>query len=381
MDPSPTIDRRRLIAGLALGTLAPAGLRAAAARGSAGPLFVHCAKAGEGDGDFRVAGFDVRGDRRFTLPLPDRGHSIAFHPLRPHCVVFARRPGTFAVVVDHRTGVALRRIDPVAGRHFYGHGAFSADGGVLFASENAFEEGRGEIGIYDVGDGYRRVDGFASHGVGPHDLRLAPDGRSLLVANGGIRTHPDYGRLKLNLDDMKPSLALVDAASGRSIAEARLPADLHKLSIRHLAFGAGGLAAVAMQDEEERAPPRPLVGLWSGDDIRLLDMPDELLARMRRYTGSTALAAGGEVIAVSAPKGDLVAFWDVASREEPRFIGHLDIEDGCGVAPDGSAAGFVVTSGDGTILRHDPRTRTTQRIAAPGDFAWDNHAMARLDSV
>ena len=32
----------------------------------------------------------------------------------------------------------------------------------------------------------------------------------LFIANGGIETHPDLGRMKLNLHQMEPSIAFVD---------------------------------------------------------------------------------------------------------------------------------------------------------------------------
>ncbi len=41
-----------------------------------------------------------------------------------------------------------------------------------------------------------------------------PGGRRLVVANGGLRTHPDTGRETLNPDDMSPNLALIDLATG-----------------------------------------------------------------------------------------------------------------------------------------------------------------------
>ena len=71
------------------------------------------------------------------------------------------------------------------------------------------------IGIRDAEDGYRQIGEFASQGIGPHELVLMPDGGTLAVANGGIRTHPDNDRAMLNLDTMQPSLAYLDLASGR----------------------------------------------------------------------------------------------------------------------------------------------------------------------
>ena len=44
----------------------------------------------------------------------------------------------------------------------------------------------------------------------PHEAILLADGKTLAVANGGIETHIETGREKLNLDFMQPSLALVE---------------------------------------------------------------------------------------------------------------------------------------------------------------------------
>jgi hypothetical protein len=53
------------------------------------------------------------------------------------------------------------------------------------------------LGVRDATDGYRQIGELASFGVGPHELVLMPDGATLAVANGGIRTHPGRDRAKL----------------------------------------------------------------------------------------------------------------------------------------------------------------------------------------
>ena len=218
------VNRRALLGGAAGGLLGFLGLQAAGIRGHAGPLFVGCRA--DATGKHYVSGFEQRGDTRFSLPLPDRGHAMAFHPTRPEMVVFARRPGRFAVIVNDEEGIALRRVDAADGRHFYGHGTFSPDGRILFATENDYESGKGVVGLYDASDGYHRIGEYPSHGIGPHELILMPDGKTLAIANGGIRTHPDHGRAKLNLDTMAPSLVFTDIAqwqTSRSSRPARHP--------------------------------------------------------------------------------------------------------------------------------------------------------------
>src|ERR671923_1401289 len=190
-DQASSLDRRQLLLG---GSVLVAGLalRAGRARGSAGALFVSCRV--DPEAGHQVTGIDESGRVRFDLPLPERGHGVAFRPGADEGVVFARRPGRFAVTFDPVAGIALRRLDAASGRHFYGHGAFSPDGRYLFTSENDYEGGRGVLGVRDATDGYRQIGEMASFGVGPHEVVLMPDGVTLAVANGGIRTHPDRDR-------------------------------------------------------------------------------------------------------------------------------------------------------------------------------------------
>ena len=116
------------------------------------------------------------------------------------------------------------------------------------------------LGLYDAADGYRRVGEVDAAGIGPHDIALLPDGRTLAVANGGILTLPETGRAMLNVDSMQPSLNLIEAASGRLVDAQRLAPELHQLSIRHLAQAPDGLIAAGMQWEGPAEPARAAGG-------------------------------------------------------------------------------------------------------------------------
>ena len=41
----------------------------------------------------------------------------------------------------------------------------------------------------------------------PHEILRFPGSDTLIVANGGIQTHPDTGRAKLNIERMLPNLS------------------------------------------------------------------------------------------------------------------------------------------------------------------------------
>ncbi|MCY4309047.1 MAG: DUF1513 domain-containing protein [Rhodobacteraceae bacterium] len=68
---------------------------------------------------------------------------------------------------------------------FFGHGIFSADGSLMFTTENDYEVAAGRIGIWDTRNGYHRVGEIGSGGIGPHDIKYISEQEILVVANGG----------------------------------------------------------------------------------------------------------------------------------------------------------------------------------------------------
>ncbi|WP_246249248.1 DUF1513 domain-containing protein [Chelativorans alearense] len=321
-------------------------------------------------GRFEAAVIDEMGRDRLVLPLEARGHSFAIDPPRRRAVAFARSPGRFAVAFDVDGRDEPVAITAAADRHFHGHGVFTPDGRLMLATENDFEAGRGVVGIYDATDRFCRIGEFPSDGIGPHEAVPLRDGRTICVANGGILTHPDYGRAKLNLATMAPSLAYIDAASGEVVEKAALAPELSRLSIRHMALDAAGHVWFGCQYEGAATDRPPLVGRHRrGREVELFPGPREVLHAMQNYVGSVAVDASGTVLATSSPRGGLIAFWDT---ESGRCLGRQTLADGCGVAP--SARGRVLaTSGRGAVVNAGPETERVLTEAGGGAPAWDNH--------
>ncbi|NNM73401.1 DUF1513 domain-containing protein [Enterovirga aerilata] len=372
------IERRTFLA--QLGATLAAGMAAGSARGGIlPPVFISAAMRSSDRDGAAVNAFDLDGRLLFSTRLPERGHDATARPHAAEIVVFARRPGNWAAVIDRATGTVRQVITSPPGRHFFGHGAFSPDGRLLYATENLIATGEGVLGIYDAAAGYLRVGEMPTHGLGPHDLGLLPDG-AMLVANGGTRTQPETGREILNPDSMRPSLAVVDLEGGEPRHVVELGRNLRGLSIRHLAIASDGQAAFACQWEGSPDEGPPLVGLFDPEaGARFLDMPEDDLAALDNYVGSVALSAGESLIAATSPKGGTVAFWDRASR---RYLGRKRLPDVCGVAPAlGQPSGselFVVTSGHGGAYLAGAGPRGPDRFgdAALGREAWDNHVLA-----
>ena len=347
--------RRAFLAGLAAATFPRVGW---AEVGSPA-----CLAAGKLGDDFVLHGLSALGESLFQIALPARGHAAAAHPTQALAVAFARRPGTFALVIDCLTGQVRHQLAPPQGRQFNGHGVFSDDGALLMTSEVVADGSAGRIGVWDASD-FRRIGAWDSGGIGPHDLKRLTDGR-LVVANGGIQTDP-FDRTKLNLSDMRPNLTLLSSA-GQILDQVTLPDDLRQNSIRHLAL-LGNTVAFAMQWEGDAAEAVPQLGLWTpGAAPRLCPPRDAEALAMKGYAGSIAVATAGDMIAItSAPAGVLMLF-DGAGT--PIATHHRADVSGVAALPQG----LVATDGQGGIWGV---TADRLGLLAQAGTAWDNHLIA-----
>lgn len=323
-------------------------------------------------GSFKAVCLDNNLNAIWQTSLPDRAHAPVMRPQRNEAVVISRRPGTFAIILDTNEGEMSSRINAILGRHFYGHGVFDQTGQRLFLTENDFGRSRGVIGVYDAEDDYRRIEEFSSGGIGPHEIIIMPDNRALCVANGGIRTHPDYGRVPLNTGDMRPSLQMLDVKTGELMAKYAF-ADQRQmsLSIRHIVALDANTIVVGCQDQNPGKDVRQLVYLSDNrlGVLRPLTMPLRLLPKMKAYVGAVAIDPMNGDIAASAPRGGLIALWNAKTEA---FKGAVPFADGCGLAAGHGSRGLISTSGEGGIRRIDDTALQTKVTRDPF-LQWDNH--------
>lgn len=327
----------------------------------------YLAAAQEGDGSFAMFGLNTRGEDVFRIPLPARGHAACAHPTAPEAVAFARRPGTYALVIDCVSGDVTARMDAPEGRHFNGHGIYLSDGDTLCTPENDFANGRGVIGFWSRKAGFSRLGEVATGGIGPHDLKRLPDSDILVVANGGILTHPDRGREKLNLDSMRPNLAYVEPFGG-VVELVEMEADLHHNSIRHLDIHADGSVAFAMQWQGDILDAVPLLGLHRrGQPARLLEAPLGDQMGLNGYAGSVSYNGTGDMLAITSPRGGQVHFFS----NQGGFLGSWGRSDVCGLRAMG--ADFLASDGNGVLHRINPDGGKSLSVTAR---AWDNHIVS-----
>jgi len=313
---------------------------------------------------------DSAGNTQLTVPLAKRAHAVAVHPSQPLLAVFSRRPGTEITLIDYQRKAVVNRLYSQAGFHLYGHGFFTENGRYLVTSENRFADGHGRLVIRDLEQQGEIVADYSSYGIGPHELAQMPNQDVVVVANGGILTHPDQGRAKLNLDTMQPSLAYVSLTDGQLLQQSFLPQELQQLSIRHLAINPQGSVVLAMQYQGDPSDEVPLVALHKqGAEIELLTAPMTTTFAMKQYCGSVSCDLSGRYALVSSPRGNLMTLWDLLDAE---FVDQFRCKDGCGVVSH-QAEGFILSNGRGNFYEYLVGSRKLKKIATVPTQAWDNH--------
>ena len=367
-----TLSRRKFLLASASATALTAGgfLLSSQSKAHAGTLLSAYEDA---RGDQYVGGLSLRDEKVFGARVPMRAHGCAINPTDPNRVLFfARRPGTRAFELDRSTLRVRTVFTTQAGQHLAGHGAYSSKGEFVLTPEHDYERARGVVVVRDART-FAVVGEINTRGIDPHEVAWLPDGKSLLVANGGIMTHPRTFRRKLNIPTMDPSLCVIDATSGECKEQWRLPD--HLLSIRHVAMTSDGTTAVGLQYEGEKAQTPGIVALYRpGASFRLLMAPAKETQRFAGYVASVAISETHDLIAAACPYGGGVACW---SLRDERYLGFIAASETYGLSrvADGS---ILASQRDGTALDLDETRLRSQflKISSSQPIRWDDHWVA-----
>lgn len=328
---------------------------------------------GDGRPSFLVGGLS-NGRNPSLLSSNFRGHGLSVNPVNSEqALMFARSPGVEAVRLNLAEGVIDGHFTCAPNRHLFGHGCFNADGTLLFTTETNTKTHEGLIVVRDS-QSLKVLDEFTSGGIGPHEIRLMPDGKRLVVANGGLLTKPESGKTVFNLDAMDSSLVYLNVANGDILDQQRVSEP--KASIRHLDVSSDGVVALAMQLQREATGHNRLVPLTgvhrAGTAIELLAAPETVMAGLNDYVGSVAINSDTRIAGFTSPRGNLALFWHIDSGQ---LVGHHSLRDVCGLAVSADRQYFILTSSIGQVRLLDANTLRedrTQRVVS-ADLQWDNH--------
>ncbi len=322
------------------------------------------------ENDFGVVGIDADRQIVWQTTMPERVHDIVVQPVSDvqnssinvnkiqsrDVVVMGRRPSEKFWVLDTATGKVKSAIKASNHRHFYGHACYSLDGNLLYITENDTVSLDGKIGIYDAYNNYKKVAEFDSHGIGPHELIMHPDGDTLVIANGGIKTE-QASREELNVDTMRPSLVYLNRHDGALLEQ--ITPEHNQMSVRHLAMHNNGTVMIGIQFQGEKHMNVPLVLTHKRGEpsFKPLIMPHNQWQRFHHYIASVAVDSEHNLLCVTTPIGGCAAIYDLNTRQ---LIGDVNLPDCAGasvcfkqnnskVDNHEDKPGFMVSDGQGQL--------------------------------
>lgn len=330
-------------------------------------LIVSCGS--DSKGHYFAIAVDMQGRIISKISLPARGHDVIAINSKPgHALVFARRPGEYILEVDFTRGEVINKIMTDPSQRFYGHGVLINNDQILVTTENDYENSKGLIVLRDR-ISQKVIEQYDSGGIGPHQLKVMPNSnqQQIVIANGGILTHPAQSRKKLNLDTMRPNLAYMSLASGQIDDSFEL--ENKHLSIRHLDVSAQGKVIAGLQYQGASTDDVPLAISHQGETrLNLLKADTATWRSMKHYTASVCVNSDNNTAAITCPKGNVLTFWDLNTDE---FIGSHKLKDGAGITY--LKDSLIASTGRGKLISQKNPREAYQVTHNFKGLRWDNH--------
>lgn len=254
------------------------------------------------------------------IPLSFLGHGISFHSTdRFRAAVFEKK-GPGACLVDLAARQVVRPIVSPAERRFYGHGAYSADGCLLYAAESLIDKDfAGVLSVRDA-ESLRELGTVPTFGCSPHDCILIDEGKTLVVSNGG-------GPLE---GGDPPCVCYIDITSGKLLDKVVLDSPLFNTG--HIALSTRGDLAIISAPREGLPSPNEQLGALSirplGEDVLTVKKPGSVVQRMRGETLSLSIVEAAQLVIATNPFGNLVSMWNL---RDGTYVGKIDLEGPRGV--------------------------------------------------
>ena len=291
--------------------------------------------AGKVDFALAIIDLDAAAPEAELLSLGFLAHGLTIDPLDATRAALFEKQGPGACVVDLARRRVVAPIPTTPTRKFYGHGAFSSDGSLLYATESLVDRAfEGALVVRDART-LAELGLVPTHGVAPHDCQLIDDGTTMVVANGGGP-----------LDGAAPSVTFVDLASGRLL--------------EHVAVTPGGDLAVVSAPRDGSPNPNRELGAVTlrprGGDAVTMDRPAQVVQRMLGETLSVVVHEVDGVVLATHPLGDCVSMWRLADAS---FLGTLELSGPRGVAISLDGAWSLVSHMAGRSVRLTAFSTTT----------------------
>ena len=243
-------------------------------------------------------------------------HGIHRKPTDKQCLAVFEKIGPGACEYDLAAREVTRYIPVTEGRYFYGHGAYSIDGQLLYSTETILDSGDGVIAVRDS-QSHALLGEFPTFGKKPHECKLIDAGKTMVVTNGGGDLQGDA-----------PCVTYIDIASERLLDKVELTNA--RLNTGHFAVSDDGSLVVV-------SAPRAGLGKQHlggvsirprGDAMQSIANPESVTQRMQGEALSVVIHPDAGLVAVTHPDGNMVTFWTLQDR---RLLKVIDLPKARGV--------------------------------------------------
>lgn len=282
--------------------------------------------------DLSIIDLDSDAPNFALIPMPFFGHGVSPNPTRPERAAIFEKWGSGACEVDLLTGELVRMIETTPDRQFYGHGAYSPDGKVLYCTETIVAgDYSGVIAMRDA-ETLDYLGEFPSYGLSPHDCHLIDEGRTMVVTNGGGP-----------LDGSAPCVTYIDVASQQ--LKEKLTFDTPNINAGHIAIADnGGIAVVSaprqkldLETSNGGVSLKPHAG-----ELATMTEPEQVVSRLKGETLSTCIDNQRNIVAATTPMADTLTFWDL---DTGKLLQHYHIANPRGITLTADRKYYVVTYG------------------------------------
>ncbi len=244
------------------------------------------------------------------IPMEYPLHSFELNPLDPNEVFGMSKWTKEIYIFDLKNMKINRTIDTGSIQElFVGHGIFSPDGNLFYASSSIYQNeeksiGKGWVNIYETRSG-KKVGSFPSEGIEPHMSILMKNGREILISNAGYGPEfyiTGYKKPKRIL----PSLTIIDINSGKLINKKDLKNE--KISIPHMSSNSHAEIFLAGGKEVGNSLWKPAVFKLNNDlNLNPLKIDDPAIQEPMM---SPLVDNEGKYACAASPFSDKIYFWN-----------------------------------------------------------------------